>query len=87
MIVSNEVSTGETLASQFADFVPGIEYRLQGVVDVSRKVACVGAISETEMALSARDNARLGKGRSDRHVTRTACRGSREPTTVVHIRK
>ena len=53
IVLRDEVSAGVMTAGDLADFVPGIEDRLKGIVDLGGKIGCMGVVPEPQVALVA----------------------------------
>ena len=69
MIVRHQVAARVAPARQFAHFLTGVEDRLERLVGGGRKVAVVAVVPEPEMALRARDEARLREAGPVPHIT------------------
>ena len=61
VILGDEVTVRVTLAGQLADFVPGLEDRLERVIRLGGQIPRVVVVPEPEMALGAGEEAGLGE--------------------------
>ena len=87
MVVCNGVPARVTSARQLADFVPGIEDRLQRIVGVGSPFPRVKIVPELRVALGSGEEARFGEPEVVGHGEGQMSLGSLVPAIFVHWRR
>ena len=70
MVVPDRMPAGMALARELADFMPGIEYRLQRIVGRRRQVTLVTVVPEPKVALIAGEVTGFGEAGHQRELDR-----------------